>query len=275
MPYNSALVGTSLGPVAWPATTRRVLAFRAVLAPEDAAGLDDAAGPLEALPMQVVSPEWLLALMARDLPGQTLTPGEQRRGVHVSQDSRFLAPIRAGDTLQVQGRIVGLRASRAGAVITTRYQTRVDEALAAVSTSVSILRGVAVSGPEHPPPAEPAWPIFAAAGAPAPILTPRGFPHLYSECAEIWNPIHTERAVALAAGLDDILIHGTALWALAGLALTPARGRLSRLAARFRSPAWAGEAMALQTGGPVEGQTPFQLTAPDGRLLCEGFAEMA
>lgn len=273
MPYNGDLFGTRLGPIDWPATTRRALAFRAVLAPDDAAGLDDAAGPLEVLPMQVVSPEWVLALMARDLPGQALSPEEQRRGVHVSQDSRFLRPIRAGEALTVSGEIVGVRASRAGAVVTTRYETRAAGELAAVSTSVSILRGVAVDGPEHPEAGEPPWPAFEAAGAPRPILTSRGFPHQYSECAEIWNPIHTERAVALAAGLDDILIHGTALWALAGLALTPAAGRLTRLAARFRAPAWAGQPMALQAGVAEARQTPFQLTAPDGRLLCEGFAE--
>ncbi len=273
MPYNGDLFGTRLGPIAWPATTRRALAFRAVLAPDDAAGLDDAAGPLEALPMQIVSPEWVLALMARDLPGQALMPDEQRRGVHVSQDSRFLRPIQAEDILHVSGEIVGVRASGAGAVVTTRYETRAGAELAAISTSVSILRGVAVNGHNHPEDAEAPWPAFEAAGEPRPLLTSRGFPHQYSECAEIWNPIHTERAVALAAGLEDILIHGTALWALAGLALTPPGGRLTRLAARFRAPAWAGQPMALLPGAAIGRQSPFQLTAPDGRLLCEGFAE--
>ncbi|MDB5470374.1 MAG: hypothetical protein JWR84_1934 [Caulobacter sp.] len=44
MPYNGGPFGTRLGPIPWPATTRRVLAFRAVLAPK-----------------------WVLALMAPDL----------------------------------------------------------------------------------------------------------------------------------------------------------------------------------------------------------------
>lgn len=43
----------------------------------------------------------------------------------------------------------------------------------------------------------------------------RELPHVYTECADIWNPIHTERAVALAAGLPDIVLHGTCTWALA------------------------------------------------------------
>ena len=80
MPYNGELHGTRIGPIDWQATTRRVLALRAVL--QSGHGLDDAAGPLEALPMQIAAPEWVLALLARDLPGQTLSPEEQRRGVH-------------------------------------------------------------------------------------------------------------------------------------------------------------------------------------------------
>ncbi|NBB16527.1 hypothetical protein GVN21_14280 [Caulobacter sp. SLTY] len=275
MPFNPALVGARWGPIDWAVTPRRALAFRAVLAPDDAAGLDDAAGPLTALPMQVVSPEWVLALMARDHPEQTLTPDEQRRGVHAAQDTRFLGPIPAGETLSVSGELIGVRASRAGAVATTRYETRgADGRLLAVSLSTSILREVAVSGEDRPPPEEPApRPPIQRPEMAVPIRTSRGFPHQYSECAEIWNPIHTERQVALTAGLPDILIHGTALWALAGLALTPGGCQLKRLSARFRSPAWAGEPIELWTGPPVEGRLPFQLEAADGRLLTDGFVE--
>jgi len=168
-----------------------------------------------------------------------------------------------------------VRSSRAGAVATTRYETRSpDGTQLAVSLSVSILRDVAVTGEDRPPPetAEPP-PAFLPAGPAMPIRTARGFPHQYSECAEIWNPIHTERRIALAAGLPDILIHGTALWALAGLALTPNGGRLTRLSARFRSPAWAGEPMGLRAGQRADGRLPFLLEAEDGRLLADGFAE--
>ena len=38
--------------------------------------------------------------------------------------------------------------------------------------------------------------------------------HIYTECARIWNPIHTDRAYARAAGLPDIILHGTATLAL-------------------------------------------------------------
>lgn len=276
MPFNAALVGQRWGPLDWAVTPRRALAFRAVLAPDDAAGLDDAAGPLEMLPMQVVAPEWVLALQSRADPAQTLSADEARRGVHAVQDTTFLRPVLAGETLTVTAELVSVRNSRAGAVATTVYESRVGAERVAVSSSVSVLRGVAVEGAETPTADDEPWPAFTPTTAePTPITTPRGFPHLYSECAEIWNPIHTERAVALAAGLPDILIHGTALWALAGLRAAPAGSRITRLAARFRSPAWAGEAMLLACGEAVGAATPFRLTAPDGRLLTEGFVEVA
>jgi acyl dehydratase len=37
-----------------------------------------------------------------------------------------------------------------------------------------------------------------------------GAAHVYTECARIWNPIHTDVEVARAAGLPDIILHGTA-----------------------------------------------------------------
>jgi acyl dehydratase len=39
--------------------------------------------------------------------------------------------------------------------------------------------------------------------------------HVYTECARIWNPIHTDVAVARAAGLPGPILHGTATLALA------------------------------------------------------------
>ena len=62
--------------------------------------------------------------------------------------------------------------------------------------------------------------------------------HVYTECARIWNPIHTDIAVARAAGLPGLILHGTATLALA-VSCVIAReldgdpGRVRRVAARF------------------------------------------
>lgn len=282
MPFNADLAGATWGPIRWEMTPRRALAYRAALAPDDAAGLDDAAPEgLTALPMQVVSPEWVLVLLAREHPDQTLTAAEGRQAVHAGQDSRFHRPIRAGDLLEVSATLLGARASRAGVVTAIRFDTRDARTgeLMVETLSTTVYRDVALTGagtPDVPPPA------YAAPAEDAPtvtIPTSAGLPHIYSECAEIWNPIHTERQVALAAGLPDIIIHGTALWALAGLeaARIYASGdtrRLTRLAARFTGQAFPGRAMTLahdRDGDTVR----LALRSDDGRVLLTGLAEFS
>ena len=37
-----------------------------------------------------------------------------------------------------------------------------------------------------------------------------GAAHVYTECARIWNPIHTDPAVAEQYGLPGLILHGTA-----------------------------------------------------------------
>jgi len=61
---------------------------------------------------------------------------------------------------------------------------------------------------------------------------------VYTECARIWNPIHTDTAVAAHAGLPGLILHGTATLALAVsciLALEAENdpSRVRRIAGRF------------------------------------------
>jgi acyl dehydratase len=69
-----------------------------------------------------------------------------------------------------------------------------------------------------------------------PIAT--GAAHVYTECARIWNPIHTDAAVAESAGLPAIILHGTATLALAVSRVVAAEARdeperVVRVAGRF------------------------------------------
>lgn len=280
MPFNADLAGATWGPIRWEMTPRRALAYRAGLAPQDAAGLDDAAADgLFALPMQVVSPEWVLVLMAREHAGQTLTLEEGRRAVHAGQDSVFHCPIRARDELEVTATLLGARTSRAGVVSATRFETRDARTgdLMVESLSTTVYRDVALTGAETAEVPSPAYAAPAEDAAVVTIPTSPALPHIYSECAEIWNPIHTERVVALAAGLPDIIIHGTALWALAGLeaARLYAGGdtrRLTRLAARFTGQAFPGRPMTLAHDRAGD-EERLALRSDDGRLLLTGLAE--
>jgi acyl dehydratase len=65
-----------------------------------------------------------------------------------------------------------------------------------------------------------------------------GAGQIYTECARIWNPIHSDRAYAIAAGLPDIILHGTATMALAvsGIVNNVIGGdveRVTRIGGRF------------------------------------------
>jgi len=96
--------------------------------------------------------------------------------------------------------------------------------------------------------------------------------HVYSECARIWNPIHTDRAVARAAGLPDIILHGTATLALAVSAIlrhgTAARS-IARISCRFSATVGLPSTITVQ-GWPAketaEGPTlRFQVLNAEGR----------
>lgn len=278
MPLTSTIVGRRIGPIRWTATARRLLAYRAVLAPANAAGLDDSrAGGLCALPTHAATPEWLATLALLENLSATLTESEARQGVHIGQDSVFFRPIHEGDTVETTIEITGLRNTRSGGVTACVFDSRriSDNALLVQTHAATLYRGVEAQDAGHcPRPPECEAPDKAVAD----INLSYGFAHLYSECAEIWNPIHTEQRAARAAGLDGIIVHGTALWAKAGLALCDlyAKGdarRLKSLSARFAAPVAAGAPLTL-CAAPNEEAIDYALRLPDGDVAVAGRARL-
>jgi acyl dehydratase len=110
----------------------------------------------------------------------------------------------------------------------------------ATTTQNGIYLGVPAAGPDVPDP-DPPPPLEAprqGSAVEVEVPIPAGAAHTYTECARIWNPIHTDRAIALAAGLPDIILHGTANLAHGVTAVvdTCAGGRpelVRRIACRF------------------------------------------
>ena len=101
--------------------------------------------------------------------------------------------------------------------MTVRLET-VDAGGHPVSTTDygSVYRDVGFEGEDAGAGGEAAGRFDRPAGAATlPVDVPAGLAHIYTECARIWNPIHTDIAVARAAGLPGIILHGTATLALA------------------------------------------------------------
>lgn len=277
MPFPADRVGLQLQPKAWDISTRAILAYAAGIGASAPAYLDDAqAGGLRALPFQCVSLEWPVLLSMRQATQDVLSPGEAVRGVHAVQDSTFHRPMRPGDRLVTEGQLVAARTVRAGVLTVIRLITRERETGEPVTTtwSTSIYRDVALAGAAaslaEPEPLDPAdaQPPGADAEVVA-ISVARQMPHVYSECADIWNPIHTERAVALAAGLPDIILHGTATWALAGLTLLRRYGgddvgALKRITGRFSGMALPGETIEVRHERAPSGAVRFDVRTQSG-----------
>jgi acyl dehydratase len=210
----SAIVGTEVGPRRAAIDARWLMAYAAAVGPHQAACYDTetAGGPM-AHPLFPVCYEWPLLLEVRD---RAIPEAAAPLGVHASHRLVLHRLPRAGDDLTSTARVVAVAPRASGTLVVVRLAT-VDARGQLVSETDygSLYRGVALVGPtpaaEGPTPRreaiEPRW------AEPVPVPLPLA--HVYTECARIWNPIHTDRAVALATGLPGPILHGTATLALA------------------------------------------------------------
>jgi acyl dehydratase len=164
--------------------------------------------------------EWPAILDSRALPGsESQTAAERARGVHAAHDLHIYQPILADETYETTATVIGLKPIKPGAAQTLRLDTRNSAGQLVCQTwQLSINRDVPVEGQLAPDAQVPALPQ-ASDGEPLSqryaIAIKAGAANIYTECAHIWNPIHSDKAFALAAGLPDIILHGTATLALA------------------------------------------------------------
>jgi acyl dehydratase len=281
VPIRSAAAGSILDTSRERITTRRLLAYAAGIGATADGAFDDAReGGVVAMPPFCVALEWPVVSGARARECLGAAGHEAFRGVHASQDSFFHRPIRPGDELETRGSIAAVRPTRAGALIWMKLAT-VDAATGepvVTSWSSSIYRGVEVAGGERvveePPTVPGAGVVDVALTHAVTLAIPREMPHVYTECASIWNPIHTERTVALAAGLPDLILHGTATWALAAREVLRLYGdgdprRLRRFAGRFRAMVLPGTAITIEQGRGVDGAVRFVVRNGSGETAID------
>jgi len=212
-------VGVSLGPREQAIDARWLMAYAAALG-EHAPAYFDTTRPegILAHPLFPVCYEWPLAL---DVRARVLADEVAVRGVHATHRLTVHRPPRPGDRLRTTATVASLERRRPGAYMVLRMHT-VDAAGQPVSTTDygSLYLGVeceaSATAGEGAPPAFAARPEKEKGewwSGEVPVAATLA--HVYSECARIWNPIHTDRSVALGAGLPDIILHGTATLALA------------------------------------------------------------
>jgi acyl dehydratase len=245
MPLPSSLVGTSSEPRVAEIDARWTMAYAAALDDLMPCYMDTRAShQLLAHPMFPVCFEWPVVISQREeFQNRGITLDEFRRGVHATHDVTIHRPIRPPEKLTTRATVVAIEQRKPGAYQLTRLETT-DESGAPVCTSMygSIYRGVDLVGESNA--------LASNADLPRPRERPRhpraeakvhvagGLAHTYTECARIWNPIHTDLKVARDAGLPELILHGTATLALAlsRIVHLEAGGdpsRVARIACRF------------------------------------------
>ena len=236
MKLSARIVGTTVGPLTQAIDARWLMAYAAALGETDARYFDTR-GALVAHPLFPVCYEWPAAVAARE---RSIPTAVYARVVHATHDLKIHRLPRAGDTLHTSAQIVGAAQRTPGAFVVTRMETR-DAAgeLVSVTDNGSLYRDVALDGAERnggPGPDEAQAPnaLLPPVGE---VAVPATLAHVYTECARIWNPIHTDLTTAGAAGLPGLILHGTATLALSVSKVLAAFGddpaRVRRVRCRF------------------------------------------
>ena len=266
-------------------TPRLMLAFAAGIGDLSEPVFDDAAPGFMAHPALCVALEWPV-VSAPAVAAMVPDPADRLRAVHLVQDSTFHRPVRAHTRVITSGLVTGAWRGNSGVRSACTLRTAdTDGRLLVTSRSMAVYRGVQASGDDRPSNDEAPVPDAPARGTPpdveAALDIDAALPHRYTECSGIWNPIHTERRVARAAGLPDIVVHGTATWALAGSALVArvAGGdpsRLARLRGRFGALVFPGSRLTLRATVQSEGgdsHVHFTVFTPQGEAaIADGYA---
>lgn len=279
MPKSSSAVGKTTTRFRHVAEARWLMAYAASLN-DTAACYFDTMGEIAAHPVFSVCPEWPVVLAARKIDDIGAgVEAENRRGVHATHDVVIARPIAAGDVLFTQARIVGVEQRRPGAYQVMRMTTENAAGETLITTyQGGLTRDVPVVGGdrwEERPPALPDSALGAADGTRIAIPVAAGAAHTYTECARIWNPIHTDRAVAIEAGLPDILLHGTATLALAVSKLIDRfldgdPLRVARYACRFSAMVFMPSTLTLIVDARTEDHVWFTVLNEQGEKAISG-----
>jgi acyl dehydratase len=268
---DAGIVGLAIGPVAATVDARWLMAYAAALGETDARYYDTTAptGPV-AHPLFPVCYEWPVAVALRS---KAIDAALAPLGVHALHRLVLHRAPRAGDSLRTSARVTAVRRRRGGTLVVIRYTTT-DRTGVLVSTTDygSVYRGVDLRGDDVAEPADPpAVDAGAARWEEAVSVSPQAA-HVYTEGARIYNPIHTDIAVARAAGLPGPILHGTATLALA-LSRVVARDlggdptRVRGVAARFTGMVTMPSTFTVRGRAGAGGRLAFDAVGAGGAAV--------
>ncbi len=276
MPLQANAVGTSIGTLHIDVDDRWVMAYAAGV-PDERSELFDTAAGVVVHPLFPVAPEWAL-IISRQSGSTGLTDEEARRGIHVGHDMVIEQPLRGTGRLHIEGRLIAVDARRMGATQTALFTaTEADGTVVWRTKMTSLLLGVSLDG--EPASLEVDWPHTPTAPSESEPVARRSEvraidAHVYSECARIWNPIHTDVVAARRSGLAEPILHGTATLARAVSIATDLAGvplaAVQRVAGTFKAPVPLGSWFDVRLLGASPTHLWFDAVNADGSTALAG-----
>lgn len=191
---------------------RKIMAYAASINDLNEAYFDDLReGGLNVHPAISFALQWNTRYRPDLLPNNRAAPF----GVHAETDLRIYQPYKQGQVVTVQGQLVARKKISPGVYSVDRFRmTDSCGDLIAELDYNGITRGATLNGDDRELEASPAQPRVDALNIDhtwqTEIYIPKHAGQQYTECADIYNPIHTEPSIAKATGLPGIILHGSA-----------------------------------------------------------------
>lgn len=280
MPMNRALIGkeyrqlepcpvTSEGAAAYAAATNADLAAYAgagAMAPP----MFGVAFSVKALSAPLFDPELRVDMM---------------RLVHGDQDMRFVAPVRPGDVITSTSKVIDILDKTTGELLVVEVSSknqRGEPVLEATS-------GLFVRGPRKKESLEAdkrereaeeaAWRAQPVAWTASQVVDADQSLR-YADASGDHNPIHKDQAMAKAAGLPGIILHGLCTMAFVHNAAVRQVGgeptKVRRVAVRFNRPVLMGDTLTIEARGPATGPWLVRVTNQAGVVVVKsGQVELA
>lgn len=196
-------------------TPRQIMAYAASIKDPNPQFFDDLQTEgLIAHPFIAFSFQW----NSRFTPQIPSNPRATPFNVHATTDLILNRPFKQEDLITSQGKIISMEQIKPGVLQITRYSMKDSSGKTVAELDMGgIIRGATLEGeavvlekariaPSIEKPESSVWESSVHITADA--------AQIYTECANIYNPIHTERRAAREAGLPDIIFHGSATQAI-------------------------------------------------------------
>lgn len=280
MPMNRALIGKeygSLEPVT--VTAEGALAYAAAT---------NASFPAYRGPGAIAPPMFGVAFSIKALSAPLFDPELQvdmMRLVHGDQDMAFLKAVRPGDVITSSSKVLDIADKTTGELLTVAVTSKNQRG----ETVLEARSGLFIRGPRKKESLEaekrereaeenawaaqgPAWTATQVVDADQSLR--------YAEASGDHNPIHKDEAMAKAAGLPGIILHGLCTMAFVHNAGVAQAGgdpmKVRRLAVRFNRPVMMGDSLSIEARGPAAGPWLVRVTNQAKVLVLKsGIVELA